>query len=120
MTDPIHRPVAPVRPVVPVFISAGLFLLVLALPELGPPETEPAVLAAYHGRVVELLDPARPDPSGSGGGFLPDARVLLLEGPDTGQEVEAYLEGPGGQQDRTGYEAGEDVVVDDQRLWEDA
>ena len=66
---------------------------------------------AYHGRVVELLDPFRPDPSGVGGGFLPDARVLLLEGPDAGREIEAYLEGPGGQQDRSGYAPGEDVVV---------
>ena len=56
-------------------ISGGLLLLVLALPELGPPQTGPNVLAAYHGRVVELLDPFRPDPSGMDGGFLPDARV---------------------------------------------
>lgn len=92
-------------------ISGGLLLLILALPEPGSPQTGPDVVAAYHGRVVELLDPFRPDPSGVGGGFLPDARVLLLEGPDAGREIEAYLEGPGGQQDRSGYAPGEDVVV---------
>lgn len=73
--------------------------------------TGPEVLTAYHGRIVALLDPHRPDPDGAGGGFLPDSRVVLLEGPQTGQEVEAYLQGPGGQPDNTGYRVGEDVVV---------
>jgi uncharacterized membrane protein len=35
----------------------------------------------------------------------------MLEGPDAGREVEAYLQGPGGQQDTTGYRVGEDVLV---------
>jgi uncharacterized membrane protein len=99
------------RAVVLLVVAAVLLLLVLALPDLGPPVTGPDVLSAYHARVVALLDPHRPDPSGEGGGFLPDARVLLLEGPQTGQQVDAYLQGPGGQQDNTGYRLGEDVVV---------
>jgi uncharacterized membrane protein len=92
-------------------ISVALLLLVLLLPDLGPPATEQQVLTAYHGRIVALLDPHRPDPTGAGGGFLPDSRVVLLEGPQIGQEVEAYLQGPGGQQDTTGYRVGDDVVV---------
>jgi uncharacterized membrane protein len=91
-------------------ISGALLLLVLALPDLGP-STEPGVVSAYHGRIIELLDPHRPDPSGGGSGFLPNARVLLLEGPDGGGAVEAYLEGPGGQQDVSGYQVGDDVLI---------
>lgn len=106
-----HRLAAPVRLLVLPAISGVLLLLVLALPDLGPPLSGSEVMTAYHGRIVTLLDPHRPDPTGEGGGFLPDAKVLLLEGPQTGQEVEAYLQGPGGQQDNTGYRVGEDVVV---------
>jgi uncharacterized membrane protein len=110
-TDRLRRLPRPIRQLVLPAISGALLLLVLALPDLGPPATGPEVLAAYHARIVALLDPHRPDPSGSGGGFLPDARVLLLEGPQAGHEAEAYLQGPGGQQDNTGYIVGEDVVV---------
>lgn len=107
---PRRLPRPPRQLVLPV-ISGVLLLLVLALPDLGPPRTGPEVLTAYHARVVALLDPHRPDPGGAGGGFLPDARVVLLEGPQSGQEIDAYLQGPGGQQDNTGYRVGEDVVV---------
>jgi uncharacterized membrane protein len=92
-------------------ISAALLLLVVALPDLAPSVIGPDVLTAYHARIVELLDPHRPDPTNAGGGFLPDARVFVLEGPQAGQQVDAYLQGPGGQQDTTGYQVGEDVVV---------
>src|SRR5215207_9689675 len=110
-TDRLSQLPRPLRQLVLPAISGALLLLVLALPDLGPPVTGPEVLTAYHARIVALLDPHRPDPTGAGGGFLPDARVLVLEGPQTGQEVEAYLQGPGGQQDNTGYRLGEDVVV---------
>jgi uncharacterized membrane protein len=92
-------------------LSAGLLIVVLLLPNLAPSVAGPQVVQAYHGRLIALLDPHRPDPSGSGAGFLPDARVLLLDGPSAGQTVEAYLQGPGGQQDSNAYRVGEDVVV---------
>jgi uncharacterized membrane protein len=92
-------------------ISLGLLLGVLLLPDLAPVASGPQVVHAWHGRITALLDPRRPDPSAPGGGFLPDARVLLLEGPQAGTEVEAYRQGPGGQQDSDAYRAGEDVVV---------
>jgi uncharacterized membrane protein len=92
-------------------ISAALLVVVLVLPDLGPPPDGPGVVTAYHGRIVALLDPRRPDPEGQAGGYLPDALVLILEGPQAGQEVEAYLQGPGGQADGTGYRANEDVVL---------
>jgi uncharacterized membrane protein len=92
-------------------VSAGLLLIVLLLPDLSTPVSGPAAVSAYHGRVTALLDPHRPDPTGQGGGFLPDARVLLFEGPNAGKEIEAYREGPGGQQDSDAYRVGEDVIV---------
>ena len=111
LPDRLNRGAGRLRLLVLPAISGIILLVVLALPDLGPELSGPDVLTAYHGQVVALLDPQRPDPSGEGGGFLPDARVLLLEGPQAGQEVEAYLQGPGGQQDNTGYRIGEDVVV---------
>jgi uncharacterized membrane protein len=92
-------------------LSLVLLLGVLLLPDLAPVASGPQVVHAWHGRITALLDPRRPDPSAPGGGFLPDARVLLLEGPDAGTEVEAYRQGPGGQQDSNAYRGGEDVVV---------
>src|SRR5215211_4736721 len=92
---------------VSLLILGGLVLL----PQFGPTVADQPAVMAWHGRITALLDPHRPDPTGAGQGFLPDARVLLLEGPRTGQEVDAYLQGPGGQQDNTGYRLGEDVVV---------
>ncbi len=110
-TSQSRRAAAPLRLLILPAISGVLLLLVLALPDLGPPISGAPALTAYQGRIVALLDPGRPDPGGEGGGFLPDSRVLLLEGPRSGEEVEAYLQGPGGQQDNTGYRVGEDVVV---------
>jgi len=108
----IRRSVAASRSTIIVSaVSAAVLLLVLFLPDLSRPVSGPSLITAHHGRVDALLDPHRPDPSGLGGGFLPDARVALLEGPRAGQEVEAYLEGPGGQQDSNAYRVGEDVVV---------
>src|SRR5215210_9140432 len=92
-------------------VAGLLLLIVLVLPDLGPRIATPEIMTAYHARIIAMLDPHRPDPSAPGSGFLPDARVLVLEGPRAGQEVDAYLEGPGGQQDNTGYRLGEDVVV---------
>jgi uncharacterized membrane protein len=70
-----------------------------------------APVAAYHGRITALLEPHRPDPALPGTGFLPDARVVMLEGPASGRELGAYLQGPGGQQDTSSYRVGEEVVV---------
>lgn len=92
-------------------ISVALVLLVLAVPDLAPPANEPDALAAYHARVVALIDPAESRGDGASGGFGADATVLMFEGPDAGKEIGAYLQGPGGQQDGTGYRVGEEVVV---------
>jgi uncharacterized membrane protein len=92
-------------------LSLVILAVLVLLPNLGPTLTGSTPVVAWHGRVTAILDPHRPDPTGAGGGFLPDARVLLLEGPQAGSEVEAYRQGPGGQQDSNAYRVGEDVVV---------
>ena len=86
-------------------------LIVLGLPDLGPAPTGPAPVAAYHARLVALLGEHRTDPANPGSGFLPDARVLLLEGPRAGQEADAYLQAPGGAQILPSYAVGDDVLV---------
>jgi uncharacterized membrane protein len=104
------RPPSRLRAWVLPAVSAGLLLGVLLLPDLGPAPTGPPPVAAYHARIVALLG-HRANPEDPGAGFLPDARVLMLDGPRSGQEVEAYLQGPGGQQNATAYKAGDEVVV---------
>jgi uncharacterized membrane protein len=86
-------------------------VVVLAAPDFGPASTGPPAVAAYHARLVALLGENRSDPSALGSGFLPDSRVLLLEGPLTGQQVEAYLQAPGGGQGLPAYAVGDDVLV---------
>ena len=90
-------------------VSLVLLVGVLLLPDLAPSTGGTQAVRAWHARVTAVLD-RRPG-SDPGGGFLPDARVLLLEGPDVGKEVNAYRQGPGGQQDSDAYRVGEDVVV---------
>jgi uncharacterized membrane protein len=97
------------RSLIPAAVAGGLLAVVLLLPPLSPIAAGQGPVEAWHGRLTAKLDPHRTDPSGTG--FLPDARVQLLDGPRAGQEVEAYLQGPGGQQDSDAYRVGEDVVV---------
>jgi uncharacterized membrane protein len=89
----------------------ALLVVVLLLPDLGPAPSGPEPVAAYHARIVALLDSHRPNPAAPESGFLPDSRVLMLEGPQAGQEIEAYLEGPAGQQSSAAYRVGDEVVV---------
>jgi uncharacterized membrane protein len=85
-------------------IGIGLLVLLALLPDLGPkPTVENPVLLA-HGRLIELLPQ---DPTAPG----PDARVQLLDGPRAGETLEAFLEGPSGQQEVPRYDIGEEVVV---------
>jgi uncharacterized membrane protein len=91
------------------FVAAAVLLLLVVLPPLGPTVSGSIPIQAWHGRLVATLPPDRPMPDGSG--FLPDARVLMLDGPRAGREIDAYLQGPGGQQDVDAYRVGEDVVI---------
>ena len=65
-------------------------------------------LTAYRGQIVEIDATRTPRPDQ---GFEPNVRVRLVEGPQAGQVVDAYLEGPGGSLDISTYRPGDDVVV---------
>jgi uncharacterized membrane protein len=98
----------------PGFLSIGLGLL-LVIPVIvfapAPPQSDVAPVEAFHGRIVALLGGQRTDLSQPDGGFLPDARVELLDGPDAGQQLDAYLQAPGESQLVATYEVGDEVVV---------
>jgi uncharacterized membrane protein len=89
-----------------VIASAAIALLAVA-PDVGPRLVSQAQpVQAAHGRIQEIV-PARPDES-----FRPPfANVQIVEGPDTGKTVQAYLEGPGGSQSIANYQVGDDVLV---------
>jgi uncharacterized membrane protein len=90
--------------------AAGLIFigLIALLPDLSAginAGVDP--IAAYRGRIEAIL-PAPPD---AAAGLGPGARVLMLEGPQAGQTIDAYLVGPGGSQIVADYKAGDEVVV---------
>ena len=103
--EPPRRPWLPhaMRAAVAVAFIVGLILL----PDLTERRGSPT-LAAYRGEIVEINANAQPLPDV---GFEPNVRVRLQEGPEAGQIVDAYLEGPGGSLDVSSYRPGDEVVV---------
>jgi uncharacterized membrane protein len=85
--------------------GGGLLLLALVLvPDLTPPATEAPPFELVRGRIVELL-PAGVDPT------RPDVRIEVIGGPESGDVLEGYLQGPSGQLDLPDYAVGDEVVV---------
>ena len=98
----------------PGLVSVGLGLLVvLGLIAFSPsaPASDTAQVEAFHARIVGLLGEHRTDPAQPDAGFLPDVRVQLLEGPQAGQQQDAYLQAPGESQVIADYRVGDEVVV---------
>ncbi len=98
----------------PGFLSIGLGLVLVLLVLVfapSPPASDVAPAEAFHARIIALLGEQRTDPSQPGGGFLADARVELLDGPDAGQQLDAYLQAPGESQVLADYAVGDEVVV---------
>ena len=87
---------------------AGGFLLLIAigflLPDLSPPPAQPAVVELLRGRIVEFL-PAGDDVT------APDVRIQILVGPQRGETIDGYLQGPSGQEDLPRYDVGDEVIV---------
>jgi uncharacterized membrane protein len=98
----------------PGLVAAGLGLLVvLGLIAFSPeaPVSDRAQVEAFHARIVRLLGDHRTDPANPGGGFLPDVRVELLDGPQAGEQQDAYLQAPGESQVIADYRVGDEVVL---------
>ncbi|HET9344392.1 MAG TPA: YibE/F family protein [Candidatus Limnocylindrales bacterium] len=122
MTDRRHRaadtatepvPFAGLRRHAPA-IAGGLIILVAIwlVPDLTPPSSVAPPVVLVHARVTDLL-PASDEPG------RPDARVVVLEGPNTGDEMDAHIQGPSGQQDVPRYEVGDEVIVNVSQQGED-
>ncbi|MFI5261563.1 MAG: YibE/F family protein [Candidatus Limnocylindrales bacterium] len=98
------------RPLLLPALALAILCAVLALPDLaGAVGSGTASVTAYQGRLVTVV--ANPTPLQGGTGFSPDATVLMLEGPDAGHDVPAYLQGPGGTEDLSSFHPGDAVVV---------
>jgi uncharacterized membrane protein len=97
-------------------LVGGLLLLVALVwivPDLTPPSSIAPPVRLVHARIVELLPPNN-EPG------TPDARVEVLDGPDAGTFLEAYLQGPSGQQEVPRYDVGDEVIVNVSQQGEDA
>jgi uncharacterized membrane protein len=100
------------RQVAVVIGALAVIVLVLALPDLAPPSDSAVPITAAHGRIVAFLEPQAPlDPDDPGAGQAADVEVELLDGPDKGERIAAYLQGPSGQLDLPTYKIGDEVVV---------
>jgi uncharacterized membrane protein len=89
----------------------GGLLIVLAIfvlvPDIAPrPSTLPPV-ELVHGRILEFMPTADPG--------TPDVRIEVLEGipggPDTGDVVEGFIQGPAGLESRPEFVVGDEVIV---------
>jgi uncharacterized membrane protein len=92
-------------------VVAGLLLIgiVLVLPDLATGIQSAGVVQAYRGEIVSIAtQPGGNDPNLPP---IPVAKVKMLEGPQTGQTVDALMTGPGGSQTVADYKPGEGVVV---------
>ena len=97
------------RHLVAVLFGLGLICLVLLLPDLSHVTTGDSPVGAYRGRIEQISDVST-DP-GSELPPVPIATVLMLDGPRSGERIDAYLTGPSGSQDTSTYAAGQEVVV---------
>src|SRR5688572_3967232 len=93
----------PGRHVLRAILAVGIIVLLFAIPDLST-QPDRTGLTAYRGQIVEIDATRTPRPDQ---GFEPNVRVRLSEGPQAGQIVDAYLEGPGGSLDISTYRAGD-------------
>jgi uncharacterized membrane protein len=112
-----HQPTIPfagLRRNAPALFGGLVLLFVLSLiPDLTPPSSEPPPVVLVHARIVELLDTGGVPGS-------PDARVIVVDGPEAGTMLDAYLQGPSGQQAVPRYAVGDEVIVNISQQGEDA
>jgi uncharacterized membrane protein len=88
-------------------LAAGLLILVALfwlVPDLAPPPGEEALVELAHARIVRLLPATEVTTD-------PDVEVEIVEGPRQGEILQAYLQGPSGQQDVPRYDVGDEVLL---------
>ena len=93
-----------VRNVLAVAIGSALLLGLWLMPDVAPPPDLERPVSLARGVIVTIL-PDTDDPT------LPDAEVRILTGPNTGETLEAYVQGPAGSQDVPDFGVGDEVVV---------
>jgi uncharacterized membrane protein len=95
-------------------LAAGLVLLIglWLIPDLTPPSTLPPPVVLAHARITELL-------GATAEAGEPDARVLILDGPEAGTTLDAFLQGPSGQQEVPRYDVGDEVILNISEQGED-
>jgi uncharacterized membrane protein len=114
VTNQPSVPFAGLRRNAPALFGGLVILFALSLiPDLTPPSSEPPPVVLVHARIVELL--ATGGVPGS-----PDARVIVVDGPQAGSMLDAYLQGPSGQQEVPRYAIGDEVIVNISQQGEDA
>src|SRR5829696_2971512 len=107
MSATVHR-----RRQLPVIVAGvALVVLIMLLPDLGPPSTDAsAPVQAYHGRIIEIV-PADRGSTAAGNAPVATAEVEIIEGARTGEVLTAFMEGPGGSQLIANYQPGDEVVL---------
>jgi uncharacterized membrane protein len=105
--DPVDVPFAGLRRHARALAGGFLLLLVIGLlvPDLAPPPTQPSAVELLRGRIVAFLPAAADDMT------APDVQILIVAGPQRGQTVEGYLQGPSGEGDLPRYDIGDEVIV---------
>jgi uncharacterized membrane protein len=88
-------------------LAGGLLIVIVLfwlIPDFAPrPSDEPLVELA-HGRIVRMLPETEVTTD-------PDVEVVIVEGPREGETLQAYLQGPSGQQDVPRYEVGDEILL---------
>ena len=107
--DPDEAPFAGLRRNA-VALAAGI-LIVIALfvlvPDIAPRPSGLPPVQLVHGRIVELIPTTDPG--------TPDVRIEVLDGikggPQRGDIVEGFLQGPNGLEARPEFDVGDEVIV---------
>jgi len=104
--DPLPVPFAGLRRNARALAGGLLVVLVIGfvVPDLAPPPTQPPAVELLRGRIVAFLPPGEDVTA-------PDVQILILAGPQRGETIDGYLQGPSGQIDLPRYEIGDEVIV---------
>jgi uncharacterized membrane protein len=103
---PVEVPFAGLRRNARALVGGLLLVLVIGflVPDLSPPPSGPPPVELLRGKILAFL------PQGDDA-TAPDVRIEVLSGKTAGQTIDAYLQGPSGNQELPRYAVGDEVVV---------